>query len=542
MTQSSSQERSPLRHSLVVLRRRKWVVALPIVLVTSGALLFSTLQDPVYEGTAELLIRPDVALSLTNTPDSSFQTDDPVRVIETQSRLAMVPAVAERAIRAQGLDGITPAEFLEDSKVSSNPDSDILHVTHTASTPERAAALATEHARQFAIYRQMLDTDSLRRARGELQERLSELRASGERGSGLYRRLATKDAELRTAESLKTPNVVLVRPAENASQVQPKILRNGVLALVVGLLLGVGLAFARDALDTRVRSAYEIAERLGLQLKARIAAPPPHLQRANRLLMLTEPDSPSAEDYRILRTNLELVDLNPAARVGPARRDRSHSGQVLMLTSGVREEGKSTTAANLAVALSRSDWRVVLLDLDLRRSTLHRFFGMKPSPGASDVISGRATLDQALTEIPVIPHDRDAAGASSRNGSMRDAGVLQFLPAGDPPPNAGEFVSSSGVGSLIAELRHRADIVLIDTPPLLAVGDAMTLSVHADMVLLITRLDVVRHRMLNELRRTLQASKAEPIGFVLAGSEREQGEEDDGYHVDYRRLTKEYVA
>jgi succinoglycan biosynthesis transport protein ExoP len=337
--------------------------------------------------------------------------------------------------------------------------------------------------------------------------------------------------------------VVLVRSAENASQVQPKVMRNVVLGLLVGLLLGVGLAFSRDALDTRVRSSDEIAERLGLQLKARIAAPPARLQRAQRLLMLAEPDSPNSEDYRILRTNLELMDLNPGSRVGgPARRDSPDSGQVLMITSAVREEGKSTTAANLAVALSRSGWRVVLLDLDLRRSILHRFFAMRLSPGASDVILGRVTLEQALTQIPVIPPDRNPDIASGRNGSTSYAGLLQFMPAGRPPPNPGECVGSSGVGTLIAELRRRADLVVIDTPPLLAVGDAMTLSAHVDKLLLITRLDIVRHRMLNELRRILRASKAEPIGFVITGPEREEDNDTAGYQGDSRLLKKERVT
>ena len=142
---------------------------------------------------------------------------------------------------------------------------------------------------------------------------------------------------------------------------------------MLGLMLGIGLAFARDALDTRVRSAAEIGDRLQTTLLARIAAPPRALRRRNRLVMIASPHSAQAEAFRMLRANLEFVNLDRGARS-------------IMVTSALEKEGKSTTVANLAVALARAGKKVALVDLDLRRPAIATFFALPYSlPGVTNI-------------------------------------------------------------------------------------------------------------------------------------------------------------
>ena len=161
-------------------------------------------------------------------------------------------------------------------------------------------------------------------------------------------------------------------------------------------MLGLGLAFLFEALDTRIRSAAEVARRLGLPLLARIPAPRKKLQRADNLVMVAEPSSGSAEAFRVLRTNLEFARLDSDVRS-------------ILVTSAVEPEGKSTTAANLAVALARAGRRVVLVDLDLRRPYVDRFFRLFREPGITDVALGEVSLDEALTTIDLatgLPKER----------------------------------------------------------------------------------------------------------------------------------------
>jgi succinoglycan biosynthesis transport protein ExoP len=310
-------------------------------------------------------------------------------------------------------------------------------------------------------------------------------------------------------EALQTSNAFVVREAERAEQVAPRPLRNGLLAFGIGAVLGIALAFLWQALDTRVRSAEEIGMRLRLPLLARLPEPPRALRRKRELVMLSKPGGVQAEAFRMLRTNLDFVNLERDA-------------QTIMVTSADEAEGKSTTVANLAVALARAGRHVALVDLDLRRPTIGAFFGIENRPGVTDIALGHIDPVQALCEINVAAVDGEAARRPVRTGT------LEVLPSGPLPPNVGEFVATRALGGILRLLRERADIVLVDAPPLLHVGDALALSAKVDSLLVVTRMGVVRRPMLAELERVLAASPAEKLGFVVtdAGSE-------DGYAGGY---------
>src|SRR2546427_379127 len=200
------------------------------------------------------------------------------------------------------------------------------------------------------------------------------------------------------------------------------------------------------------------------------------------------------------------------------------------MTSSVQREGKSTTIANLGVALARAGRRVVLVDLDLRRPFLNRFMMLPAAPGITDVVLGRLELTAALRAVP-IPTAEARGGrrgdiraavdlaTNSTNGHRRVDGVLNVLPAGTLPPDAGEFVGMESVGTILAALGKQFDYVLIYAPPLLAGGDALALSAAADAMFVIVRLNLVHRGMLKELARLLESCPAEKLGYVLAGAE-----------------------
>jgi capsular exopolysaccharide synthesis family protein len=333
-----------------------------------------------------------------------------------------------------------------------------------------------------------------------LLTRISSLEAAGDRASALYASLVDKEQQLATMEALQTSNASLVKPAQTAHKTQPRPGRNGALGLALGLLLGVGLAFLREALDTRVRTAESVSRRLGLPILAQIPPPPRSLRSSDRLAMLEGPETIYSEPFRILRTNLELIDPD-------------HPAQTIMVTSAVEGEGKSTTAANLAVAIARSGREVILVDLDFRHPYLTTFFPDMGPLGLTDIALGRITTGEALAPVPLGPQPRSAS-----NGSSAKSSTLRVLGAGTLPPNPGEFIASQAVDRILADLRGRADFVLIDSAPILGIGDALALSSKVDALILVTRLNLLRRQMLHELERTLGRCQARALGLVITGS------------------------
>jgi len=587
-----------LRDYLRVLRRRKWIVLLVLIVVPLAFILVSLRQQPLYEGTAKVLLsRESLVSSLTGAADRNAG-QPPERVAQTQAELARHPTVAQRVLEAVGLANRTPADLLAHSSVTGQPDADVLTFRVTDSNPRTAERLAEEYARQFAEYRRETDTRTIVRARKEIEARIEELGRPTKRNFQVYADLIDQREQLRTMEILRTSSTVLASSTE-AQQVAPHTVRNGILGLVLGLVLGVGLAFVREGLDTRVRSADEIGHRLGLPLLARLTKPPRRLRRKKRLVMLERPNSAEAEAFRVLRTNFSFANYDKGARV-------------VMVTSAQDGEGKSTTVANLAVALARAGQRVALIDLGLRRPLLDRFFGLEDHPGFTDVAVGRASLGEAVGRIalnsgsrastyredrqvtsgppppnpsasrsppagsglpeepavaleqlvairelgmrdrrsdpeessihsraeqgngaPSVFEEGDGAPVAGRGDGWREnpaEGVLEVVSAGPAPPNPGEFIGTPVVAEVLAELRERADIVLVDASSLLHVGDAIALSAQVDALFVVTRIKV-RRPVLTELKRVLDACPASKLGFVASGA---QLEEPYGYEGSYQ--------
>lgn len=498
---------SSIVHYLRVLRRGALAVLATFVVFTAAAVFLSLRQQPLYRASAEVFLNSqDLVAALSGVAVSYF---DPVRDSQTQADLAGTPPVAQRAIQLAGVRNRTPDELLGSTSVSASSNADVLTFSVTDTNAAEAAHLATSYAKAYTSYRQQLDTQSLERARVEIQQRLDQLTAS--RRSALYANLTEKEQQLRTMEVLQGSKTLLIRSAGGAAQIQPRPARNGILGGVLGLVFGIGLAFLLDALNTRVRTTAEVQERLDLPLLGRVAGPPRRQRTGtSRLVMLHDPRALEAEAYRILGTNLEFVNLDRGAKT-------------IMITSALRAEGKSTTAANLSVTLARTGHRVTLVDLDLRLPTIHKVFGIEEGMGLAHVILGRATLEEALVKIPVVD---DAAPQSSSNGA--GGSFLQVLQTGPLPPNPSEFLDSRALTEILSEVQRISDIVIVDSPPLLGLSDAVKLTRKVDALVVVARLSLIKRPTLSELHRVLDAAPTAKLGIVVTGATPQ-----DGYGYGY---------
>jgi succinoglycan biosynthesis transport protein ExoP len=497
------QNESSLRNALQVAWRRKWLIVLPIVLVPLVAVWVSLRQETLYEASsAVFLSHQNLALRLEGIDDPSLG-QEPARIAQTQAELARSPIVANRTLAAADVTDRTWKDFLDRSEVSPRPNSDLLVFKVTDADPRLAIRLATQYGEQFTSWRRELDTAGLRAALTKVTTRIEELEAAGDRTSRLHASLVERQQQLETIQALETSGALVVRPANEAEQVQPQPVPAAFVGIALGINLGLALALVAEALDQRVRSPGEIEGLLGMPLLGRLPRWPLRLKRRVQPVNLARSSGVQAEAFRTLRARLLLVNLD-------------HGARVIMLTSAGAGEGKSMTIANLATWLARAGAHVVLVDLDLRRPVINRLFGLHRQPGISDVVLGDVELEEALSQVVIKESEGDLAATVTENGQGAAGGVLEVLPSGRVPPDAGELAGSHAVAEILSTLRSRADFVLIDAPPLLQVGDAMALSAEVDaLIVVVSQLKLSRRPMISELRRVLDSCPAKKLGFII---------------------------
>jgi capsular exopolysaccharide synthesis family protein len=235
-----------------------------------------------------------------------------------------------------------------------------------------------------------------------------------------------------------------------------------------------------------------------------------------RLAVIEEPHSSQSEAYRMLATNIELINLERGAKS-------------FMVASAVRGEGKSTTAASLAFTFARRGLHVILLEADLRRPVLRKMLGVDEGPGLTDVALGQANLEQALARTQ-LSDDHTVPS----NGAGSAAGVIELLEAGGAPSSPPEFLKSRAVAEIVSGLTQRGDLLIIDTPPLLHVSDAMTmlLSTQIDCVVVATRIGLVRRQAIDEIKRNLDGAPVVKLGFFATGEQAHE-EYTGGYGYYY---------
>jgi polysaccharide biosynthesis transport protein len=314
----------------------------------------------------------------------------------------------------------------------------------------------------------------------------------------LYEGLLQKLKEAGVSAGLKSNNFRIVDSARPPSYpIEPNIPRNLGFAVLLGLATGVGLAFLLEGLDNTIRTTEQAQMVSGLAplgmipLGSKSAREGSNSKRlviasskeAVELVTQVRPQSQMAESYRALRTSLLLSNLGSPPKV-------------IMITSALPQEGKTTTSINTAVVLAQKGTRVLLIDADLRRPSIHKTLGMGPRSGLSNVLTGSTKLEQAITRTPILPN-------------------LYVLPAGTPPPNPAELLASMNMRDVLNELRDQYDHIVVDTPPSLSVTDAVVLSQRADAVVLIIRSGQTSKQALRRARDVLARVNAKVVGVLL---------------------------
>lgn len=279
-----------------------------------------------------------------------------------------------------------------------------------------------------------------------------------------------------------TVNVQVVKAAEEPEfPIAPNTRRNVLAGFVAGLVLGLLLAYLRDALDTRVRRAKDVSDVVRAPVLASISRRPG--RRQGRLAMEMSPNSLQAEEYRRLRTNLRFLNVD------------ADEALCLVFSSAIAGEGKSTTCLNLAITLAEAQVKVLLIDADMRRPRIADYLGIESNAGLTTVLIGRAALEDVVQ--PWGGHD------------------LDVLAAGEVPPNPAELISTRALQELIADVRSRYDVVLIDAPPLLPVADAAILSPLASGVVLVADTRRLRRHQLREAVESVHGAGGVVLGVVL---------------------------
>jgi capsular exopolysaccharide synthesis family protein len=454
--------------------RRRWIVfVVALLAVPLVAFLVSSSKEKLYTADATLLFQ-----------SGNTSNVDPEREAATNEALASLPVVAVRAAEEMG-GGTTAGEVLGAvSAESSNSLADVTTISATSSDPDRAAEIANGYSEAFIEFRKETDQAQVQQAISLVERSLEKLtpeELAGDQGGRLEDRLN----RLKVQRALQTGRAELVQPASVPdSPSSPKTKRNVLLGILLGALLGFGLAALLERVDRRVRSVDELEGLFGAPLIARISR--------NKALPKTElkdilqPEE--SEDFRVLRTNLRYFNI-----------DRELKS--VLLASPEPGDGKSTVARGLAAAMAEVGEEVMLLEGDLRKESEFRSPGGRAAPGLSTVLSG-VPLDEVLIEVPISTPGMDEPRA------------LTVLPSGPVPPNPSELLESERMQAVMEELHERFKVVVIDSPALGIVSDALDLAPFASEVLVIGGVGKTTQDAARAFVKQLALLGKKPVGVI----------------------------
>jgi capsular exopolysaccharide synthesis family protein len=487
-------ERGPseLREYLRVLWRHKFLIAMTIAVTFGAAIFYTERQTPLYESTAQVLVTP-ISLPLQGQPSYPSVNMGSEQLIAASPEVATL-ARAKLANEGAALGSISVEGSLEDQT---------LIFSATSPRPLAARLTAQTYADAYLEHRSLQLEQDLQEAEdginaliGDLdqqiaqaQKELATARVSDAEAQAtvLESRISSLSDQLTTQQTslnqlllaASAPVGYVVAPAyQPTSPSSPDESRNGLLGLLLGLALGVGLAFLIERLDERVRLREDIEESTGAPLLAKI---PTAVMPKAGLLILDEPYAEASESYRVLRARV----LYAASQLG--------AGPILV-TSFRDGEGKTTTAANLAVALAQAGKLTVLVSADLRRPSLVEFFG-EDGPGLTDVLSKKVDVMAALAPTAVEN--------------------LSVLRTGTRVENPSEILGSEAMLKLMDRLAERADFVIVDAPPIMGASDTLSMASRVRRVLLIADARSSKRGTIREAVLELRSVGADVFGVAL---------------------------
>ena len=506
-----------LRHYARVLWRRKLIVIITTLAVPAVVTLFSLTQPSTYAATARVMVQ-NQSPGLSVAIGADFNSGDPDdRQIQTLASFVATPEIAKTV-----LGGSASGEEIDDAlgRVTAEGDTaaNVISITAESADAAEAADLANSFAESFVSWRRDEEQLALKEAITLVDAQLD----GANPDSFAYQALVERRRQLEIVKALTTGGVSVAEAAqEPGAPAKPRPMRDGALALAAGLLLGVGLAFVREALDVSVHDVQELSSLTDLPVVGEIPGFRKDERGPGKIIALDDPRGPTAEAYRFLRVNLGFVDFN-------------HAVKSILVTSQLPQQGKSTTVANLAISLLRAGSKVAVVEGDLRRPALHRLFNVPNAKGVTSVVAGATTLNEAVSRLTFASRQpRVATAGKSGTAEAPPELTLTLLTSGPIPPNPGEVVTSTQYSAILAELEETHDFVLVDAPPMLLVGDAATLAGKVDGVLIVLRLEQTTRDSVASIDDFVRRVPARTLGLVVTGVRRSTGSSNYRYDEYY---------
>ncbi|HVE76338.1 MAG TPA: polysaccharide biosynthesis tyrosine autokinase [Actinomycetota bacterium] len=432
-----------IKDYLRIIWKRRWIIAFAVGAAAALAMGISSRQDPVYLAEAKVFIGPkSVSADSDDLSAALEQLTYGREFLASYAEQLRSRRMAEKVIERQGLD-LTPVELSSRVDASIIPDTRILSITVTDSDPVRAQELVNAIAQVFV-------EDGIEDFGGR---------------SGVLASIF---------EEALTPT----RP------ISPNPVRDGVMGVLIGLVVGLGLSFLAERLDTTIQNRSDVQRVLGnVPVLANIPLAPGPVGR--RIWVSTEPSSPTAEAFRILRTNVEALG--------------SSGSQTILVASPYSGDGKTVVALNLAAAMAASGYKTLLMETDLRKPVLAKELTFATERGLSEVLQGFATLEEVILPSG-IPNLRVACG-------------------GAIPTNPSELLASQGMADVLRGAKRIADVVIFDTPPALPVTDAAIVARHVDSTLIVVRAGQTPAARLREAKERFDRLDSSVAGVVINGLE-----------------------
>lgn len=498
-----------LKQYFSVVRKWWWLMLASIILASIASLLATRNTPRIYQSRTTLMVGQ--ALQNPNPSQSEFFTGQ--ALAQSYSDLARREPVLRATLDALGLDWDWP---VLQNMVSSRwvAGTSLLEISILDTDPQRAKILVEELTNQL-ILRSPAGNDPEREAERQfISTQLADLKSNIQRAQEEIKRLNTVIAEANSARAIQdartqqaalqsqitewqatysqlstllnvgTANFLSVveLPQVPTTPVSSSTASNVIMAAMIGLALAVAAAFLLEYLDDTIRTPEDIDRTLNLAALGTIANVRGGSPGAE-LISTRQPRSPATEAYRVLRVNIQFSMVDRTLRT-------------ILVTSANPDEGKSTIACNLAIVMAQAGARVILVDGDLRRPTLHRIFALPNSSGLTSVL-----LDPD-TQLPALIQ---ASGVDN----------LRIMTSGPQPPNPSELLGSKRMESVIEALQQEADIIIFDSPPVLAATDGLVLSSRVDATILIIRAGRTRRSPARRAREALKTVGANTLGAVL---------------------------
>src|SRR5438094_470369 len=557
-----------LRDYWLIVRRRRMIIIVCTVLVAGSSFWCARQKVPQYTATAAVKFAQSTTLSGLLVEVLAVNGSDN---IETQvSLIKSYPVLEEVARRMGKLPQTTTGEAVRESrsyqatldnlggkvKASRVPSTSIIEIAVTSPNPreakertnlalevtdrhprlqaiddrlrevraemrrEVAAQVAALRTREEILNRQMGDLLAKNREVPATELSLQRLQRDAKVNDDLLTLLKTRHQEALIKESEGIEEVSIVRPAADpTAPTGTETFNTMLVGGLLGLMLGLVLASVQETLDTSIGTIEDVESYLGVRVLGIIPHIDPHetMQRLierrpglaqvepdalqSHALLIThfDPKSPVAEAYRTLRTNIQFERME-------------RGGKVLVVTSPTLQEGKTTTIVNLALTMAQNGQKTLLVGGNMRRPSIHRFFGIEREPGLSDILVGNAQWRDCVPGVADI-----LMGRFEMEDVMSAPGLdnLHIIEAGPIPANPSELLSTSAMTEFLRAVAAEYDIVLIDTPPILPVTDSAIVAGKADGVLLVYQAGKVGRLVLKRAKAHLESARAQVWGVVL---------------------------